>query len=348
MSRRAPAPLLLANGFTDDVFPVDEALRYDNLDRALYPSQPISLYFSTSATSAPTTSPPTTRSSAPRIQAFFDHYVKGSGPRPTKGVTALTQSCPSSAPSGGPYHAATWDALHPGEVRYQSDPSQVILSSGGNPAIAQAFDPVFGGLACTAAPANDQGDGIATYRFPTATGSGLTLLGSPTVTARLEVSGEHAYIAARLLDVDPATNTETLVARGVYRIDPRRRTAARCSSCTRERGTSQPATSRRSSCWARTPRTRDRRTACSRSRCRTCGRGCRSMRHPERRVRRRSSSSRSRSSHPNRCGEARDPPPRSARVARDPRSGQARRWAALSRRGRECRKGLAAAALTRA
>jgi hypothetical protein len=26
--RRAPAPLLLANGYTDDVFPVDEVLRY--------------------------------------------------------------------------------------------------------------------------------------------------------------------------------------------------------------------------------------------------------------------------------------------------------------------------------
>lgn len=40
------------------------------------------------------------------------------------------------------------------------------------------------------------------------------------VTADLQVTGEFAYIAARLLDVDPATNTETLVSRGVYRIAP--------------------------------------------------------------------------------------------------------------------------------
>jgi hypothetical protein len=33
------------------------------------------------------------------------------------------------------------------------------------------------------------------------------------------VTGEFAYIAARLVDVDPGTNTKTLVARGVYRID---------------------------------------------------------------------------------------------------------------------------------
>ena len=40
--------------------------------------------------------------------------------------------------------------------------------------------------------------------------------------ADLDVTGKFAYIAARLLDVNPATNTETLVARGDYRIDPNR------------------------------------------------------------------------------------------------------------------------------
>jgi hypothetical protein len=34
------------------------------------------------------------------------------------------------------------------------------------------------------------------------------------VTADLNVTGEFAYIAARLVDVDPGTNTKTLVARG--------------------------------------------------------------------------------------------------------------------------------------
>ena len=52
------------------------------------------------------------------------------------------------------------------------------------------------------------------------TGSGYTLLGAPTVTADLGVTGEFAYVAARLLDVDPVANTKTLVARGLYRPDP--------------------------------------------------------------------------------------------------------------------------------
>jgi hypothetical protein len=154
------------------------------------------------------------------IKSFLQHYLKSSGGPPPTGVIARAQTCPASAPSGRLYHAATWAALHPGEVDYSSEPAQTILSTAGNQAIAKAFDPLFGGGACATVTATDQGAGVATYRLPAATRSGYTLLGSPTVTADLKVTGDFAYIAARLLDVDPATNTETLVARGVYRIDP--------------------------------------------------------------------------------------------------------------------------------
>ena len=40
------------------------------------------------------------------------------------------------------------------------------------------------------------------------------------MTADLRVTGEFAYVAARLLDVDPVANTKTLIARGLYRPDP--------------------------------------------------------------------------------------------------------------------------------
>jgi dienelactone hydrolase len=214
-----PAPLLLANGFTDDIFPVDEALRYYNLERSLYSSDPIALLEFDGGHMRGQNKPADTALLPPRIKAFFDHYLKGTRPQPTLGVTALTQTCPKIAPSAGPYHTATWAALHPGEVDYTSKPTQTILSTSGNQTISKTFDPVFGGGACATVPATDQGSGVATYRLPAATGSGYTLLGSPTVVADLNVTGKFAYIAARLLDVNPATGTETLVARGVYRID---------------------------------------------------------------------------------------------------------------------------------
>ena len=93
-----------------------------------------------------------------------------------------------------------------------------LLSAGGDPAVGTAFDPVIGGLACTTASAAVEGPGVANYEVLVT--DGFTLLGALTVTADLSVTGEFAYIAARLVDVDPESNTKTLIARGLYRLDP--------------------------------------------------------------------------------------------------------------------------------
>ena len=217
----APPPLLIANGFTDDLFPVDEAVRYYNLEQAHYAGDPIALFDWDGGHMRGQNKPPDNALLVSRIQGFFDHYVNGSGAQPPLGVTALTQTCPSTAPSGGPYSAPTWAALHPNRVTYSSPAgqTQTILSSAGNPAIAAAIDPVSGPGACATVAATDQGPGVATYRLPPATGAGYTLLGAPVVQATLAVSGNFPLIAARLWDVDPSTNTETLVARGIYRVD---------------------------------------------------------------------------------------------------------------------------------
>jgi len=219
--RRAPAPVLLINGFTDDVFWADQVLVYYNRLRTLYPSAPVEVLFGDIGHQRAQSKLSDLFLARSRVHAFLNYYVKGVGPKPASDVTALTQTCPKSAPSGGPYTAATWAALHPGVVSFSSQPTQTILSSGGDPRVGKAFDPVTGGLSCTTAPAGDEGRGVATYRLPTPAGAGYTLLGSPTVTADLQVKGEYAYIAARLVDVDPQANTETLVARAGYRIDPK-------------------------------------------------------------------------------------------------------------------------------
>jgi hypothetical protein len=216
--REAPAPLFMANGFTDDIFPVSEVLRYYNLERSLYRSDPIALLAFDGGHPRGQNKLADVTVLHDSIATFLDYYVNGNGTLPPAGVTALAQTCPASAPSGRGFHAPTWAALHHHHVDYSSQPTQMIRSTAGNQTIAQTFDPVFGGGACATVSATDQGAGVATYRLPAATGSGYTLLGSPTVTADLNVTGNYAYIAARLLDVNPATNTETLVARGIYRI----------------------------------------------------------------------------------------------------------------------------------
>jgi hypothetical protein len=162
----APPPQLIANGFTDDLFPVDEAVRYYNLEQALFPGNPIALFDWDGGHQRGQNKLADNALLSSRIQSFFDHYVKDAGTPATLGATALTQTCPASAPSGGPYWAPTWAALHPHHFVYRSASDQTILSSAGNLAVAQKIDPITGPGACATAPAIDQGPGVATYRLP--------------------------------------------------------------------------------------------------------------------------------------------------------------------------------------
>ena len=146
----------------------------------------------------------------------MDRYVKGDpAVTPLHGVEALTQTCPATAPSGGPFTAATWRALHPGEVRLRAVATRTVLSAAGDPTVAAAIDPVGGQGACATTNGADE-PGTANYRLTAATGAGYTLLGSPTVIADLTVTGTFPELAARLWDVAP-DGTQTLVARGLYR-----------------------------------------------------------------------------------------------------------------------------------
>jgi hypothetical protein len=211
-----PAPLLIANGFTDDLFPADEAIRYFNRVRSLYPTAPISLFFGDFGhqRSAQKTVDSTALNNA--ADAWLDYYVKGTGSQPFQGVTTYAMTCPKTADSGGPFQAGLWAGLPKGEVRLASGAPQTISPGAGSPAIDNTWDPVVAGQnPCTSASSADQ-SGVATYRLPTPAGNGYTLMGSPTVIARIASPAANSEVAARLLDVDP-NGTETLVARQLFR-----------------------------------------------------------------------------------------------------------------------------------
>jgi hypothetical protein len=210
-----PAPLLISNGFTDDLFPADEAIRFYNRIRSQYPAAPISMLFGDFGHMRAANKPADTNARNTAQDAWLDFYVKGVGPQPFQGTTAFAMTCPSSAASGGPYRAATWAGLQKGEVRLNSPRAQAIAPDGGSAAVDTAFDPITAGNnPCTTAPGADL-PGVATYRL-TAKGDGFTQMGSPTVIARIDSPVANSQVAARLLDVNP-DGTETLVARQLFR-----------------------------------------------------------------------------------------------------------------------------------
>jgi hypothetical protein len=230
-----PAPMLLQNGWNDDLFPVDEALRYYQRTRAQYPGDPISLFLADFGHSRSQNKAADVAAFNARLEAWFAHYLKGEGTSPSSSVEALTTTCPSSAASEGPYTASDWAGLQPGEIRFQSNVAQTIghLSAAEEQKTAEegfvnpfkfneasrTFDPIIGPIigktVCSSVPDTNQ-PLSANYRLGAATAGGYTLMGSPTIIANIDTPSPNSEIAARLVDVSPE-GTETLIARGLYR-----------------------------------------------------------------------------------------------------------------------------------
>jgi hypothetical protein len=213
-----PAPLFISNGWTDDLFPPDEALRFYNRERAEFPNNQIALLFANHGHQRGADGAADLAIIRSQVQAELDHYVKGDGTPAPSGVAAYLTSCP--APSGaspGPITASDWASIHPGEIRFLAAPSASVPPQG-DPRENQVSDPVAAGNdPCGSVSGVSDQPGTATYRLPKVAGNGYTLLGSPTVIGKFAVSGGGApQLDARLWDVDPDGN-EILVAKGAYR-----------------------------------------------------------------------------------------------------------------------------------
>jgi len=208
-----PAPLLVQNGWTDDLFPAPEALR---VWRILNPIKQAHVAFQFGDFGHPRGANKAAVDQALNTQGakFFAAYLKGQGKGPRRGsVTAYTQTCPADAPADGPYRASSWDKLHPGSVSFGARGAQKVTSSGGDPATAAAVDPIGGGKPCDPIPAT-RGAGTAIAQGKV--GKPYTLLGLPTVRAQIRTKGRGGMIAARLWDV--SAGKQTLVSRGIYRL----------------------------------------------------------------------------------------------------------------------------------
>jgi predicted acyl esterase len=209
---QAPAPLLMQSGWNDDLFPVDESVRFYNRTRAQYPGDPITLFLMDDGHARSQNKPADEALFLQRENAWFDHYLKGTGSVPTSSAEALTTTC--GGPSEGPFKASDWQSLSPGEIRFGGDAAQTIVPGAGDPGIGATFDPIAGSGACATASGADQA-GTANYRLAVPA-PGFTLLGSPTVIADLAVTGTESELAARLLDVG-SDGKERLIARGLLR-----------------------------------------------------------------------------------------------------------------------------------
>jgi len=212
----APAPLLISSGFTDDLFPGNEGTRYYNRTKAQYPNHEIGLFLGSFGHARGQNKATEVAALTELENAWADHYLGGTGEKPAAEVTAYAQACPNNGAPGESKTAATWGAISPGEVRLKITGTRTVDPDGGSRDVARTFDPVGGQGACAEAPGAAE-TGVASYELPVATGGGYTVMGSPTVIARIAQPGINSQLAARLVDVSPDGTVKTLVNRALWR-----------------------------------------------------------------------------------------------------------------------------------
>jgi predicted acyl esterase len=211
----APAPLMISSGFSDDLFPANEATRFYNRTKAQYPNTPLALFFGDFGHMRAQNKADVTSALTTQENSWVDYYLSGTGTQPASNVTTYTETCPSGAASGGPFVTSSWAAQSPGEIRLDDDAAQTVAADGGDRTVGSAFNPVTG-TAC-AAPPGAKETGTANYELAAAPAGGFTMMGSPTVIAKITQAGANSQIAARLVDVAPGGATKTLVDRALWR-----------------------------------------------------------------------------------------------------------------------------------
>lgn len=213
---QVPAPLLMSSGFTDDLFPVDEVIRFYNRTRANYPNMPLSIFAGSFGHARGQSQANVTAALRALEEQWIDHYLKDEGPQPPSEVTAYTQTCPNGSNAAGPYTADDWASLAPGEIVVKNGARSVIDAAGGTPSVASSFNPVTSSNPCTTAPDAIE-PGTVVYDTAPAPAGGYTVMGSATAIAKISVAnGPESQIMARLVDLDNK-GSKILVARGSWR-----------------------------------------------------------------------------------------------------------------------------------
>ncbi|HSD78339.1 MAG TPA: CocE/NonD family hydrolase, partial [Solirubrobacteraceae bacterium] len=137
------SPLLLQAGWTDDLFPVGQALRAYERQRRAAPRTPLALQVGDLGHARAANHPRDEASFERDGAAFFARYLRGDRRAQVPRVKVFTQRCPRSAPSGGgPYRARAWQDLARGSLTLTARRPQRVTAGGGDASLSQRLAPL--------------------------------------------------------------------------------------------------------------------------------------------------------------------------------------------------------------
>jgi hypothetical protein len=213
MAPGGPAPTAIQSGWTDSLFPVNEALHYANAVRAKGAETPLLLLFDDVGHGWAQDKPGDVAFNDQNGIAFLESVVLHHK-MPASGVRVRAQTCPIGSPSGPTVSAGSWSALEKGATELSGSAAETVTSAGGDPAVAAALDAVVKPVCDSLAAADEPG--TATYTLAAPSG-GLHVLGGVTIRADLAVTGDYPELVARLWDVAPGGATRQIVEMGAFR-----------------------------------------------------------------------------------------------------------------------------------
>ena len=206
-------PILMVQGFTDDLFPLVEAKRMLLALRTLDPAYPVAAYFGDIGHPRASNKPGEVDYALGLIKSWLAYHLKGEGAAPPNVVVVPTLA-----------------ALATGSVSKQFDdpPVPVVLVNPlTDPAGGFLWDPFVmeGARELRPLPVPPESPtvpgSLATYDVPVASLSGggaLVIAGQPAVALHASTAAYRVQLDVRLFDVD-AGGVKRLVTRGTYTLE---------------------------------------------------------------------------------------------------------------------------------
>ena len=226
--RATRIPIFVAQGFTDDLFPIVEADRVVRALRTIDPAYPVAAYYGDIGHPRASNKPGEVDYALSLIRAWLAYYMKGQGAVPAHVVhAARTRPRDEAFNPANVVTAPSLAALANGEVAAQFDGSALLVNPLTDPAAGFFWDPLVmeGARELKPLPVPPESPivsgSLVSYDVPVAQlsgGSALDIAGVPTVSLRASTLAPRVQLNVRLFDVD-ASGTKQLITRGTITLE---------------------------------------------------------------------------------------------------------------------------------
>lgn len=216
-------PIFWVQGETDPLFTAFHPLQLANELRARWRNYPIKLFFGDIGHDYAAERVDEWTAAHTMMNAFLDHYIKGTGPEPAFDVTAAITRCLNYSAPMELVTAGSWRALHTGWSSFKGLGNAYTTTVGPSEE-GILTDPVtqasvtqnpLSYRGCRKIASNISDPNAATWTFPLK--QKLTMVGAPVIDVSYTTTSPDTVLAVRLWDVDPSSGLQALVTRGVYR-----------------------------------------------------------------------------------------------------------------------------------